>query len=172
MNRSTKNRFKILYIILAVVTVLIVSRLFKIQLINGDEYAEASENRLTSSMSVKAPRGEIFDRYGRPLVTNRIGFSLTFQNEFSDSESLNRTILKVINVSGNEYPFQADIKGVSKVRNKATVTVMKSASDQDTNTIDDPCKIVPHESVKGGFGKQFTYTLEPYSVNVFKLQYK
>ena len=55
---------------------------------------------------------------------------------------------------------------------KATVTVLKSDSDQDTNSIDDPQKIVPQESVKGGFGKQFIYTLEPYSVNVFKLQYK
>ena len=80
--------------------------------------------------------------------------------------------LKVINVSGNEYPFQADIQGVSKVMSKAVVTVLKSASDKDTNTIDDPQKIVPEESVKTGFGKKFTYTLEPYSVNVFKLQYK
>ena len=80
--------------------------------------------------------------------------------------------LKVINVSGNEYPFQADIQGISKVKSKATVTVMKSASDKDTNTIDDPQKIVPQESVKSGFGKRFTYTVEPYSVNVFKLQYK
>ena len=80
--------------------------------------------------------------------------------------------LKVINVSGNEYPFQADIQGVSKVMSKAVVTVLKSASDKDTNTIDDPQKIVPAESVKTGFGKKFTYTLDPYSVNVFKLQYK
>ena len=80
--------------------------------------------------------------------------------------------LKVINVSGNEYPFQADIQGVSKVMSKAQVTVMKSESDRDTNTIDDPRKIVPQESVQGGFGKKFTYTLEPYSVNVLKLGYK
>ncbi|MBO4843798.1 MAG: carbohydrate binding domain-containing protein [Bacteroidales bacterium] len=80
--------------------------------------------------------------------------------------------LKVINVSGNEYPFQADIQGVSKVMSKAAVTVIKSASGQDTNSIDNPRNIVPQESVQGGFGKKFTYTLEPYSVNVFKLQYK
>ena len=80
--------------------------------------------------------------------------------------------LKVINVSGNEYPFQADIQGVSKVKSKAMVTVMKSASDKDTNTIDDPQRVVPQESVKSGFGKRFTYTVEPYSVNVFKLHYK
>ena len=80
--------------------------------------------------------------------------------------------LKVINVSGNEYPFQAEIQGVSKVISKAAVTVIKSASGQDTNSIDNPRNIVPQESVQGGFGKKFTYTLEPYSVNVFKLQYK
>ena len=80
--------------------------------------------------------------------------------------------LKVINVTGNEYPFQAEIQGVSKVISKAAVTVIKSASGQDTNSIDNPRNIVPQESVQGGFGKKFTYTLEPYSVNVFKLQYK
>ena len=91
---------------------------------------------------------------------------------YSVTKDADYIYLKVVNVSGNEYPFQADIQGVSKVMSKATVTVLKSGSDQDTNSIDNPQKIVPQERVKGGFGKQFIYTLEPYSVNVFKLQYK
>ena len=41
-----------------------------LQVINGAAYHEQAQNRLTSSSTVSASRGEIVDRYGRPLVTN------------------------------------------------------------------------------------------------------
>ena len=40
---------------------------------------EKSERRLSRSYAVKAPRGEILDRYGRPLVTNRTSFTIKLE---------------------------------------------------------------------------------------------
>lgn len=97
------------------------------------------------------------------------GFEDIIYNVTKDDDYI---YVKVVNVTGKEYPFQTSIEGVSKIDTQAVVTVLKGASDQDTNSIDDPVNIVPQESVKSGFGKKFSYTLEPYSVNIFKLRYR
>lgn len=72
-----------------------VAALFSLQLINGEEYRIKAERRLTSNMTVTASRGEMLDRYGRPLVTNRTVFSLRIDYAYWDKETQNETILKL-----------------------------------------------------------------------------
>jgi penicillin-binding protein 2 len=51
-------------------------RLWFLQVLSGDQYlAQASSNR-TRSVAIQAPRGEITDRGGRPLVENRRAVSV------------------------------------------------------------------------------------------------
>ena len=52
------------------------SQLFQLQILNGEKYVRRSAEFLTTTSTVSAARGEILDRYGRPLVTNNTGFSL------------------------------------------------------------------------------------------------
>ena len=52
------------------------SRLVDLQLVHGQEYLERSAQFLTTTSTVSAARGEILDRYGRPMVSNKTGFSL------------------------------------------------------------------------------------------------
>lgn len=51
-------------------------QLASLQLVNGEQYVKQAAVNLTTSSTVSAARGEILDRYGRPLVTNRSVFSL------------------------------------------------------------------------------------------------
>ena len=51
-------------------------QLVQLQLVNGESYLRRSAEFLTTTSTVSAARGEILDRYGRPLVTNQTGFSL------------------------------------------------------------------------------------------------
>jgi penicillin-binding protein 2 len=51
-------------------------RLWYLQVLSGDKYrAEANNNRIRE-IKVQAPRGEIVDREGRPLVDNRVGLAV------------------------------------------------------------------------------------------------
>ena len=78
---------------------MIICRLVDLQIINGDEYYTKAQNRLLNTQVVSAPRGEILDRYGRALVTNTTGFAVEITKKSdSTNESINRTILNVINV--------------------------------------------------------------------------
>jgi penicillin-binding protein 2 len=45
-------------------------RLFQLQIVNGDDYAARATQARTVEVPVRAPRGLIFDRAGRPLVVN------------------------------------------------------------------------------------------------------
>ncbi len=97
------RKFYLLIVILAIVAV---CRLFYLQIMEGENYREISDSRLARSIPIKAPRGEILDRYGRPLVTNRIGHSVAIAKINDDKEALNQVILNMANLfdaRGIEY---------------------------------------------------------------------
>ena len=95
---SVKNRFIVLYCILGVIAFLVIAQLFMLQVIDGHNYREITESRLTKTIPQKAPRGEILDRYGRPLVTNRVGYSISISKTDLDDRELNDLILKLIRI--------------------------------------------------------------------------
>ena len=68
------------FLIFALAAILALSaltaRLFYLQITNGVEYSALAEQNRTTLQSVPAPRGLIFDRKGRPLVTNAAMYSV------------------------------------------------------------------------------------------------
>lgn len=105
-----RNRYHIIYILLALVSVLIVHRLFSLQIVDGENYRQISDSRLSRNMPIKAPRGEILDRYGRPLVTNRLGMSVAIQKVDDDKQKLNQTLLNLLHLlEENETPYQDEL---------------------------------------------------------------
>lgn len=80
---------------------LCVVTLYKLQIIEGAAYYEESQNNQASNQTVTAARGNILDRYGRVLVSNRECYNLKISDTrlFSDEvEDPNAVILKMINM--------------------------------------------------------------------------
>ncbi len=61
----------------------IVSRFWYLQINQGDEYRRLAENNRVRIRSVPPPRGHIFDREGREIVTNRPSFNVSLIREDS-----------------------------------------------------------------------------------------
>lgn len=80
----------------------IVWRLYNLQITNGEQYLEVATNRLMTNVTEKAPRGEIFDRYGVPLVTNKVGYSVVVQRAGQTNEELNAVIKRLIDILYSE----------------------------------------------------------------------
>ncbi len=96
----------IIRIMVALMFGAILFRLFSLQIIKGQEYKAASVEKISTTTVENAPRGEILDRYGRPLVTNRIGYSVKIKKTGLKSEELNSVFLKLLNIlrdAGYEY---------------------------------------------------------------------
>lgn len=74
-------------------------QLVQLQLVNGESYLRRSAEFLTTTSTVSAARGEILDRYGRPMVTNQTGFSLVliYASFWEDNESRFETLLDLAN---------------------------------------------------------------------------
>ena len=62
------------------------ARLWSMQLVSSDEYAERAESNRTSTVYTQAPRGRILDRNGVEIVTNRASLTVTAQADVVDDE--------------------------------------------------------------------------------------
>ena len=93
--RRLLHRLIAMGVLLVLSVVIMAGNLFHLQVVRGAEYQELADRRLSRTVSVRASRGEILDRYGRPLVTNRMAFSLSIDYLFWDQETQNDTILRL-----------------------------------------------------------------------------
>jgi penicillin-binding protein 2 len=62
--------------IISAVFLVLALRLYYLQVVRGPLFRQLSEENRLSLVRVRAPRGNIFDRYGNVLVTNRPSFSV------------------------------------------------------------------------------------------------
>lgn len=97
---STGRLFAFGVLVAALITLCVVT-LYKLQIIEGAAYYEQSVNSDPTEESVTAARGNILDRYGRVLVSNRECYNLRISDTrlFSDEvEDPNAVILEMINM--------------------------------------------------------------------------
>lgn len=97
----SSSRLAAFALVVVLLIALCAGTLYKLQIIEGAAYYEESQNSLTSYPSVTAARGNILDRYGRVLVSNRECYNLKISDTrlFSDEvEDPNAVILEMINM--------------------------------------------------------------------------
>ncbi len=97
---SSGRLFAFGVLVAALITLCVVT-LYKLQIIEGAAYYEQSVNSDPTEESVTAARGNILDRYGRVLVSNRECYNLKISDTrlFSDEvEDPNAVILEMINM--------------------------------------------------------------------------
>ncbi|MBR1802730.1 MAG: hypothetical protein IJ777_02000 [Clostridia bacterium] len=97
-NRHERLRYNIIIVIIYVIGVILLAQLFRLQIIHGEEYRTTSNTRLTRESTLKAARGNILDRSGNKLVTTQMGFSLELYKTKLENQTLNDTILQLVNV--------------------------------------------------------------------------
>ena len=73
MKTTAKNRMVIMTVVLIVVLLLYSLRLMQLQVVEGEALAAQMERVRTTEQVIKAARGEILDRNGRPFAVNTIG---------------------------------------------------------------------------------------------------
>ena len=74
--RELQDRFRYLYIALALGGLFLFSRLVYLQIFNGDKMRQYSEENRIKKVKIAAPRGMVFDRNRTLLLDNRPAFDL------------------------------------------------------------------------------------------------
>lgn len=91
-------RFNIVTILTYLIGIVLMVQLFNLQIVHGNEYRERSNTRLTRESVLEAARGQILDKTGNILVSSQMCFSLELYKSKVDNETLNETILRMVNV--------------------------------------------------------------------------
>lgn len=81
---SPRLRLVVFGVITIIVFGVLLSRLWFLQVLSGQEYALLAENNRARLVSVEAPRGIIYDRAGRVLVDNRPSPAVTLVPEVAE----------------------------------------------------------------------------------------
>jgi len=104
--KSNKLRYNIVSILIYLVGIILLVQLFNLQIVNGEAYRERSNTRLTRETTLKAARGNITDSTGNKLVSTKLGYSLEIYKSKADTQTLNNTILEIVNTletNGDSY---------------------------------------------------------------------
>ncbi len=101
--RDVMSRFRYLAWILAAMFIVVVARLYYLQVIKGAQYYFFSEQNSIKEMEIPALRGIIFDRNNEPLVDNRAAFDITITPQFvSDKAKTFSSVAKLLKMDEAE----------------------------------------------------------------------
>src|SRR5919109_2521969 len=72
-------------VVVAAVTVFLTGALFRLQVVQGEQYAMVSKTNRLRELQIPAPRGTIYDRHGRVVAENVPGFRIQIMPGTRDS---------------------------------------------------------------------------------------
>src|SRR5947209_8049785 len=86
--QNLKLRMTIIHGLVFVILVVLGARLYYLQVVNGEYYAERAENQRVRHLRIPAPRGAIFDRNGKLLVDSRSTYNIILSAEDMKGKNL------------------------------------------------------------------------------------
>lgn len=110
-------RTRIVLILLAAVLLVFTWVLYDLQVVHGSYYLEQSTRKIANTETVQAARGDILDRYGRVLVSNRITYQVTLDTSLmGGTQGRNSTILALLEICREQGVEWSDSLPVTATR--------------------------------------------------------
>lgn len=107
-----------MYIVVIVISVIFIATLFNLQIVNGENYREQSEKRMLRTKNITAPRGEIYDRNGVILATNKLSYDVELYKVRVSTKEQNEGILRLVEILNENsdkvystFPVNDDLNG-------------------------------------------------------------
>lgn len=116
LKKLIKSRIFLMFAAIVIMFSAIIGRLFYLQVVRGEYYESRLVSTTLKTVSVPAPRGNIYDRYGKPLAENETAYSVIIDDSIAVDIDLNTTLKRVVNnLSGteNDISVTAPISGTS-----------------------------------------------------------
>jgi penicillin-binding protein 2 len=98
MREKFKDRFNIMAACFVIAGLFIIIQLVNLQVINGEYYDNDSQKRLLNERKITASRGNIVDRNGIPIASNRMGFTVQILNSGLENDKLNDMLLSLVGI--------------------------------------------------------------------------
>jgi len=148
-------------------------RLFQIQILDGSKYREQGSKQAQAQIPIPAVRGNIYDRYNKPLTRNIIKYSFaTYPNKIGNPKML-------ANIMSNHFGRSPDYYNQKLTRNKTFTYLERNLNRNDCQEFLDelpPGLIVERDSRRfypnGNIGAQLIGYTDPDSRGLTGLEQK
>ena len=84
-----EKRIRTITIAVTLVFAILSLQLINLQLVNAELYKKLSEGNRVRIIPIASPRGDFIDRYGKLIVTNRPGFTVSYLDMGNTAEEEN-----------------------------------------------------------------------------------
>ena len=94
-----KSRLVVLMTFFGLLSLIVVHKLFVLQIVNGEDYLENYTLSISKKVITTGTRGNIYDRDGEILATNRLAYSVQIEDNgsYNDTTQKNKLINETIN---------------------------------------------------------------------------
>jgi len=175
----TKNYLKFRSRVVVIVSMMVLvwiglsMRLFQIQILDGSKYREQGSKQAQAQIPIPAVRGNIYDRYNKPLTRNIIKYSFaTYPNKIGNPKML-------ANIMSNHFGRSPDYYNQKLTRNKTFTYLERNMNRNDCQEFLDelpPGLIVERDSRRfypnGNIGAQLIGYTDPDSRGLTGLEQK
>ena len=108
-----KGRLVLMIALVVGVFVAFAVRLMQYQIVEAEEYKEMAQGNYTSVQTIDAARGEVLDRYGRPLAVNEVSYDVMINEAYLPSSMKNTVIQRIIELMEAEGQTWIDTLPIS-----------------------------------------------------------
>ena len=126
-------------------------RLMKIQVVESETYSQTKTSTQTYSQTIQATRGEIVDSSGKPIIENKVGYSLiiepdTFPEDNTEGNQVLLSLTKILDenqvtyttslpISETQpYAFTEDEDAVAKLKKTLNMNVYATKRNMKSMT--------------------------------------
>ncbi|MBA2701356.1 MAG: penicillin-binding protein 2 [Chloroflexi bacterium] len=125
------SRFVVFALVIALGVGALTTRLFYLQISNGQQYATLSTRNRTVLEPIPAPRGVIYDRTGRPLVSNVATFAVKLRPADLPDGRRDEVVARLASLLGVD---PAEVNGAIDANPGSAFDVVRIAQDVDEAT--------------------------------------
>lgn len=129
-NNNSEMRIFILNLIMVLGGVILVAQLFNLQIVQGSSYRAQSEKRVLRQTTVSAPRGEMLDRHGAILATNRDGYNVLIYKQSMSTKERNEFILRLAKLLKSKNAVYRDTFPISVLDDELTFEFDSDAAEK------------------------------------------
>src|ERR1041385_5666967 len=91
-SQNLRARLRFVQVLVVLLLGVLSVRLYVLQVVRGDRYAEIAENQRRRRLPIPAPRGVIFDREGRVIVDSTPIYNVILSREDVKDKDLNSLV--------------------------------------------------------------------------------
>ena len=97
--RLGENRTLLLGVVFLAMFAVLIGRLFILQVVHGEEYADNFELQITKTRTLESTRGNIYDRNGKLIAGNKVSYSVSIE----DNGTYNTTKERILSLNAELY---------------------------------------------------------------------